>query len=97
MSSSSKSEKISPASSIDSQITFRDRPTVPGSWLNKTKTPIKKGFQSTSSSPNNFGYTFERPAQIPYQNLRTNPIPFNLTQNFQTTTHYNMAAKTLKQ
>ena len=87
---SSKSEKISPTSSIQSQITFRDRPTVPGSWIH-TKTPIKRGFHSTSSSPNNFGYTFERPAQVPY--LRPNPIPSNLTQKFQATTQFDMATK----
>ena len=89
---SSKSEKISPTNesptsnlSIESQITFRDRPTVPGSWIH-TRTPLRRGLHSTNSSPNNFGYTFA-------ENLRGNPIPSNLTPKFQATTQFDMANK----
>ena len=56
-----------PTSSIETQITFRDRPTLPGAWVHP-RAPWRGGLTSNTSSPRNFGYNFG-------QNLRGHPIP----------------------
>ena len=64
--SSKTKSPISSSESQETQITFRDRPQLPGGWV--TRTPIRGGVTSHTSSPQNFGYNFT-------QNLRGYPPP----------------------